>query len=715
MESNRRFSFQRKGHFFRGIALAGACVVIAFLVCSILLHYSFEESRAQEETAVYATLESHTREFVKLFNRIGGMRYSLETAAFRTSPFFADASYEEIAGQLIDTSLMDSPRLGDVNPFVDNGEMYRLMRRIQTLVQSNYDYDSLYLYSPVSDYFIGVSNQGLSIHTAHGINEFADMLALDTGDVQRLLAGEDAAFIIDNEVLGIYDKMIFSTRLSNDLVAILGIMDDAMESTLLNPSYGAFYTLAGVTLNRGDSGIYWLDELKWYTDKSRFFGLGDAYWDDLPDIFTIDDGGRSYTVMQISLGEFSLRSAVVFERKDIFILNTTAFRYFLIFSGLWIIILISSSLLFFREWYKPVRAIARSMPRTVSSQGNYIDEYEQISQSLQKLYNLVNVHDTVISRQEQQLSKQEQQLQNGCLTRLIINGSDYVSREDIERYNISSFTTRYVLAIVYPNGHSHWNDRGEDAVETAYYDTVVVLSAQELLQKHLEAYMVRFLMHKNELILLINSDAVNRDDILNTLSVCCEQMSEQLSLSVSIHISNVYSGAETLNSAYAAARFEPPIATVATGAQASSQRASYNRLSMEMRMANQIYVGDYEQAAVMFRAIVNEIFDCEPRPGIRASLLSGLTGRTYCLLIEADDRNKQIIDSTLFMAHNVDLLKKDDLITLWQSAFLFLRGIETTAREFTPEFKEIYDYLRANFRDNSISLTKLSEIFHIGA
>ncbi|MDO4547246.1 MAG: helix-turn-helix domain-containing protein [Clostridia bacterium] len=710
MKLSERFSVRHKGHLYRGVVLAVAFGMTALLICLFMLYQNMQYTHEQEEQSVYDNFQVRTNELIKLLKRTGGMHFSLETAAFQTIPFFTTANYDEIAYQIIDTSGMDNPGLGDVNPFLSDGKMHAIVKLLQTLVQSNYDYDTLLLYSPASDFCVGVSQNGLSIHTAHGASEISSALSLSEDDLNDLLERDNAAFIIDNKTLNIHDKLIFSMHLNNGLTAILGVTDYAMDSSILSPGYGSFYMMAGIALMcDGGDGIYWLDQKKWYVRGDEFLGMGDADWSQYPDVFTMDYQDKTYTVMQQSLGMFSLRCVAVFERKDVMIMNTGVFMLFLVISGMWLIIFVASSILFFREWYKPARSIADRISQTIPVESNCIDVYEQISQSIQKLFNTMDLNSAIMSRQEKQLC-------NSCVLRLIINGVDGVSPEDVERYDIASMADRFAVGIVCPLRQTHWNTQGGDDRETAYYDTVVVLSVQELMQKQLERADVHFYMHHNELILLICLQGLDEAEIKALLAACAIQISTQLQLTVSIHVSGVFSGVESLHLAYRSARISTAITPpeISPLAPNTTQRLTYNRISSEMRMANQIYVADYDGAFQIFRDIVDEIYASEPRPGIRTSLLSGLTGRTYCLIIEADAKNREILDNTLLLAHSVDIVKKEDLLTLWQSAFLFLRGVDSKGREYSPEFKEILSYMQTHFRDENMSLSLLASEFSIG-
>lgn len=709
-----KISLRSKSRLAKGLLLFSACIGIALAVCLALLFSDLRANRIEEDQRVYGVLQDNIVRFQRIITHAGGSRHSLEHEAFRTVPFFAQASYEQIAAQMIDTSRMTSPARGDVNPFDSNSTMYALLSHIRTLVQGNFDFDTLLLYAPASDLCVGAKEQGLSFMVCHGTNEICSALSLGEGEWQRLLSANSISFSTSNRVLNVQDKVIFSMKLKDGVVAIFGMMDDAMEVSLLNHNFGTLHLPSGIAIMHRDdnNGLYWLGSRNWYVTPSSFLNMGEMDWSAMPDIFAVERDGKRFTAMQTMMEPYGLRYIAVFEDNGNVLLNWERFQLFWLLSGVWLTVLLLCFLILFQEWYKPIRGIASQIPFENPSE-RCLDEYEAVSLHIQQMTGQMDDRNTLVSQQAHLLRK-------AFLWRLIISPVFYPAPEEIERYGLSSLLDRYAVAVFYPGNRSRWNAAGGNRQEPPYYDTAAALSAQDLLAESMAGYETVILMNGNQLIMLAASKTLQVTALHALLSDCAQRLSVALSASVCVHCSDSVSGAEKLHSAYRSALLSPAILhrqmpTDDSDALRKSSSDGRIRLNAELRLANLIYIGDYDNAALLFREIVESIYHAEYAAHIRNTLLHNLIGKTYCLLVESGEHNPRVLDNALMLAHSTDLNSQQDLLALWQSVFLFLRNTRKQSERHSPLFQEIDAYMRAHFRESGMSLATLADAFNVSS
>ena len=107
------------------------------------------------------------------------------------------------------------------------------------------------------------------------------------------------------------------------------------------------------------------------------------------------------------------------------------------------------------------------------------------------------------------------------------------------------------------------------------------------------------------------------------------------------------------------------------------------------------------------------IFQQKRIPSLLASQISGLIGRTYSILVESNQKNKEILDRTLLLARSINLVDEEQLLALWRSAFLFLRKPGSNSNEYSQQFQSIYQYMVEHFRDPNLSLSVLAREFQL--
>lgn len=700
-------SVHRKSRIFKGVIIAAVCIGVILLLSAFVFTRNIRDNKEAGHEAVLQNLQKQTGQLLNAINQTQGIMFSLETDSLWTVQHFADADRETVLEDMIDTRMIPNTARGNPFPFADGSPMYRVLNRIRSLNQGNPAFNTLLLYAPKSDCYVGCMQQGTFNLAVFGEEEIRKHIPMAEDQWEKLIENSAVTFAKVNVARGVYDSLVFSQKLNNGLVAVLVLAYDSYEQALLQDTYVNLYHPQGFALLQEEGlGLYWTSREKWFVNPDDFFGLGTMEWDKAPSVIEMDIDKKQYTIMQVQVPAYDLRYVAVFENGPSYVITSPFFTLFLVLTCLWVIGVTLCIIFLFREWYHPVKMIARQLPASLSSLA-IKDEYAAVSYAIGKLLTEAGNSDSIIKEQEQMLL-------SASLLQLLCGDNDIAKYDEKTRIKLNDLCQCYMVFVLCPKENVHWSDRAGNEQEQAYYDSIVPLTLQDRLKEKLPMYTVITMRHQNQLLLFVSDPQLKKETAENCLYEGIETLRLNLSVDISIYQSGVLFGPASAHNAYQRAISMPPqVFGARQEKEKTAPTSEIDQLQMELRMANMIYVEDYARAFTVFHKIIDLIFEQNSVPALLATQISGLIGRTYSILIESNPNNRSILDQTFLLARSINLRDQEQLLALWRSAFLFLRKPDAKTEDFSRQFKSIYQYLLDHFHEDSMSLSVLATQFDL--
>lgn len=377
----------------------------------------------------------------------------------------------------------------------------------------------------------------------------------------------------------------------------------------------------------------------------------------------------------------------------------------MVMTTIWLVAIITACLILLNQTYRPIKLLADRLS------GQFADlddrnEFARISSAIDRFTSKMHNDRLIIERQRQQLG-------NSCLLQLILDPRRTASPEELDAYQITRLVHRYVVLVISPRS-GRWASEHMLDREISYRTSVALLSVEDQLRHCLTGYRAVYMKHKNEMIAVIAISESALPCLESSLDEAVAALCAQGYPDTQCLLSDIYMGAENLHDAYQNARIRGrQLGASESGGVLAVGMRELNRL--DGRMASLIYVEKYREAGVCFSEMVNQIFDRQQNAVLRENQLHSLTTRTYCMLLESNALNDDLLNQSLLFTDGMDLNDRDGVLATWEEIFRMLESQHAHNRflpeSCSPQFARIYRYTQANFRDAGLSLASLADVF----
>ncbi len=675
----------------RTLLIIATCISLMMLATIVLIVREEMNNQRRYQVENYAKLTGNVDSMQPLMEAIAGFAETLETESLYAIPFFVTAGPDEVASQL-------APGPGD-NPFIPDSMGYKVIGRLRSLIFTGSNFDTIVLYTPASGYYLGAC--GVSPTNFAFDNPEALVAALHMEEpIQGFPFLEGGTWFAADPFHGKgAGRLMITYALNNGMVLFCGVSPKALEETLFANVYGRSYEYLGACIALKNGAVLSEGEMP-QTDAA----MREA-------IEMLQSGetvrrGNELTIMRCDLSGHGAQLFVFLRETGATSLFFNSFLgLFMIMTTLWLIVVITACLILLNQTYRPIRILADRLSGEFSDL-NDRNEFARITTAIDRFTSKMNNDRLIIERQRQQLG-------NSCLLHLMLDPRRTAPAEELDAYQIAKLVQRYAVLVISPRSGRWVTEQMLDS-ETSYRTNVALLSVENQLRTCLTGYRAAYMSHRNELIAVIATTEEALPCLTSSLDEAAFSISAQVSPDIQCALSGLYAGAEKLHDAYQNARMQGKQLGVNEDSDVLAiGMRELNRL--DGRMANLIYVEKYREAYLCFKEMVNQIFDRQQNTVLRENQLHSLITRTYCMLLESNALNDDLLNQSRLFTDGMDLNNRDGMLSTWEGILAALEAQHTRSQflpeHCSPQFAGIYRYTQANFRDAGLSLTSLADVF----
>ena len=683
MQFREKLKLYKKTNQYLIIAISGVSLLFLFTTILFIVLDRQQQYSAQQDTYTY--MNSALEDFSKLYNELENTKTSIIADSTSTLPFFLTAQENQLLAMQVPHPQYDSKGY----PFRFSSKCYQLLWQLKNNITSNHNIGGIFIFSPVSEYFIGVYNNGNAFLSSNELPKIEESIGFDL-NAQNL---ENPLIFSKNE-----SSLIISFELDGGLM-LFQLSNQALNETLFKSDTGPTYRYIASAIVTPQGQLFSAPSIKkWLTDLAP-----NKNYNEILSNFSPIFNNSNFTAMQYTTSFPSLRRIVLTApTQSASIYNNQLMLPFLISTIAWLAVIIAICLAVILKLSRPLTHLTNKLPNL--SQEKYNDDISKIS-------GVVDSYTKQIDNDRLLIIQQRQQLANSFLLRMLLDPSFECSDEKIEELNLLNLTKQYAIISV-TSEQDTMHDNNLNYQKQDYQNGGLLLIIQSRLKEYLASYQCAYMRNYHELITVISISKSNYPQLIKTITNCADVLANQFDCKFEMKLSDIFCTKSQLHRAYKSTHYQGKLISNSLNTQHSTISIK-GLMKKETKLASLIYIENYAKANIIFKEIILELYEKQMNKLLLEQQLHSFMTRTFSMLMESNSKNVGLINTSYLYFIKEDIKNKNQLLELWQHTFEKLEAAKSMEKTeaFSEQFIPIYQYIQTHFRDSNLSLGIIAEKF----